>query len=202
MIEVILGYSSAPLRGAESSYQPLWAETCRKASWIPSQLLVLLKMSKVFSAGLNCENLWVALDLRTPVKAARHEQLAESWVPGQRPQEAAEGSEMLPSRPARGAAAPHGDRQPGRRPTDARPRAGASLRILHHPAPPGAGISTRWNRPSMHYLQLHQPITLKQLHQHRGCRTALFCIDHNNTRVSTMLLPENPFAISGHPLER
>lgn len=83
-----------------------------------------------------------------------------------------------PTRPGRGDAAPHGYWRPGRGPMDAQPK-GQSQPA--HPAPPGAGISTHWDRASMHYLQLHQPITLKQLHQHRGCWNALFCIDHNDT---------------------
>lgn len=85
MMEVILGYSSAPLRGAESSYQPLWAETCRRARGIPRQWLVLLKMSEELSAGLSCENLWVTLNLGTPGEAAWLEQLGGSWALGQGP---------------------------------------------------------------------------------------------------------------------
>lgn len=177
MMEVILGYSSAPLRGAESSYQPLWAETCRKARGIPRQWLVLLKMSEELSAGLSCENLWVALNLGTPAEVAWHEQLAVSWALGQGPrrqQEAGRCSHQAWKRRccttwALMAWWTHN------------PKARASLRIPHHPVPPGAGISDRWDRASMHYLQLHQPITLKQLHQHRGCWNALFCIDHNDT---------------------
>lgn len=108
---------------------------------------------------------------------------AAGWElgPGARSQEAAGGREMLPPGLEEETLHHTGTDGLGTGPWMHNPKARASLRIPHHPVPPGAGISICWDRASMHYLQLHQPITLKQLHQHRGCWNALFCIDHNDT---------------------